>query len=50
MKAKILAFETIDNMEKYLGNASSDYARQTIINYRQDVSASNWSKFLLKNE
>ena len=46
MKAKFLGFESIQDMEGMLGNASSQYSRQAMIDYIQDRSLGNWVIFL----
>ena len=46
MKAGFLGFETIEGMEGYLGNASTQWSRQKLIEYRQNPTVGNWSIFL----
>ncbi|MFV0555448.1 MAG: RHS repeat domain-containing protein [Mangrovibacterium sp.] len=46
MKADILDFETIDDMEGFLSNTSSQWARQKLIDFRQESTTENWIKFL----
>ncbi|MBP7850527.1 MAG: RHS repeat-associated core domain-containing protein, partial [Lentimicrobiaceae bacterium] len=47
MKADILGFETVDEMEFHLGAASSQFARQKMIEYFEDPTTENWAVFCL---
>lgn len=45
-KTEMLGFDTADEMERYLGNTSSHWSRQQLINCRQKPTQTNWAKFV----